>query len=128
MSYKYYYLSRPPGIGCQPSGFIEKEAWTPKQYPPEFPRGAWGWVEYEERLLMRDSWRSDLFPVDPVEQLCYRAWQEDKSSERAIRFLGWYFKLLRHTLEELKMDRDWWAEMILDYSITLEQVLEILEN
>lgn len=126
MPYKYFYLNRPPGIGCQPSGYSERETWYPKQFRDEFPRGAWGWVTYPERLKLYDAWAKDLFPADPVEQLCYRAWQDDRDPEKALRFLKKYFNLDASVLKTMA-DRSYEAELILETGCTFAEVKAILE-
>ncbi len=130
MTHKYYYLSRPPGIGCQPDGFLERKEWYPKRFPEEFPRGAWGWVTYPERLPMKSIWLKDLFPVERVEELCFRAWQDYRGGniKGALRFLDMYFEMGKDTLKVLAHDGDYWASLILETGCTSKQVKSILKN
>ena len=72
----YYYRNRPPGIGCQPSGFDPdtRECWHPRRGV----RGLLyhGQVSYSEPLKFEQVWRYELVPADPVENAEYAFWQE----------------------------------------------------
>ena len=69
---RYYYSLRPPGIGCQPDGFVEREMWWPKRnIPGDGEHDAFGWVEYPEPLPLETAWRYDLRPADPREKALY---------------------------------------------------------
>lgn len=48
--YRYYYLLRPPGPGCQPKGSAELHGYDCKTYEPKVGREVWGWVEYSYEL------------------------------------------------------------------------------
>lgn len=67
---KYLYRSRPPGIGCQASGWVEREAWSPPRAHPAGSAGQhfWGLVEYPEPLPRREVVRWELWPVDAKER------------------------------------------------------------
>lgn len=100
MASKYYYLNRPPGSGCQPDGFTNHESWLPKQCPSEFPRGAFGWVEYPEPLPLEAIWKYDLFPQDTLQRTIYLAWQDSNQDPVAARlFLKEFWDLDRATLD-----------------------------
>lgn len=78
--YRYYYAARPPGLGCQPTDFVQAEEWVPARCietvewrPVQCPEtGNWmpewyrhkslyfGWVEYERKLTGEELWRYDL--------------------------------------------------------------------
>ena len=91
---KYFYLTRPPGIGCQPDGYTDTQIWLPMQYPEEFPRGAFGYVIYSAPLPVSQILRYDLFPADPLEKALYMAWQdEEQNLLAALDILKSYFSL-----------------------------------
>lgn len=97
---KYFYRNRPPGIGCQPEGFTETQAWVPMQHPDQFPRGAFGYVIYSTPLPVNQVWRYDLFPADPLEKALYMAWQdEEQNLLGAVDILRSYFSLGPDALE-----------------------------
>lgn len=48
--YRYYYLLRPPGPGCQPKVSTELHAYDCKIYDEKAGREVWGWVEYDREL------------------------------------------------------------------------------
>ena len=75
---RYYYLNRPPGIGCQPDGFTERERWSPKREIPGTERTAHGWVEYLEKLDPYQIWKWEFYPADPVELEAYWDWREEE--------------------------------------------------
>jgi len=64
----YYYLNRPPGIGCQPGGFDPdtRETYLPGRYVKG--RHVLGKVEYPKRLPAEEVHRYDLFPADVRER------------------------------------------------------------
>lgn len=87
---RYYYLLRPPSIGCQPQGGINRETFT---YfgPVEALDGmkAHGWVEYDEPLEFDQIWRFDLMPANELERAKYRLWlYADRDPERVQRWLN----------------------------------------
>ena len=61
---KYYYLSRPPGIGCQPDGWANREVFSPARGPDDYGRVVHGWVKYEGPLDYCMVWKYDLIPAD----------------------------------------------------------------
>ena len=50
MSYKYYSVLRPVGIGTCPDNFSGFYNYQYRTYVDEIGREAWGWVEYAEPL------------------------------------------------------------------------------
>ena len=93
-TYKYFFLNRPPGIGCQPEGHTHLETWIPKQHPEEFPRGAWGYALYPAPLSLLDIWKKELYPANPLEKAVYLAWEDcNKDSRQAAIFLIEYWFL-----------------------------------
>ena len=78
--YEYYYLSRPPGIGCQPPGFDPdtRETWVPRRETS----GSyyWGKVSYPEGLSHEEICRYNLRPVDQVEYAHHVFWEKDAES------------------------------------------------
>lgn len=75
---RYYYLSRPPAIGCQPAGFTDREAWMPVQDIPGTEWPAFGWVEYAKPLDFIQVWKYDLRPADADELARYQEWREEE--------------------------------------------------
>jgi len=67
---EYLYRKRPPGIGCQPDGWIEREAWHPPREHPSGNEGQhfWGIIEYPEKLPISEIIRWDFWPVDATER------------------------------------------------------------
>lgn len=75
--YRYYLLNRPPGIGCQPDGFVDRETWLPSRKIPDGDYWhALGWVEYLRPLSMEEVWKKELRPADPEEWKAYLEWRE----------------------------------------------------
>lgn len=68
LSSRYYYQLRPPGIGCQPNGYLRWETFDFIQEVEDLPGRYHGFVEYPEPIDTYDAWRFDLTPADPVEQ------------------------------------------------------------
>lgn len=64
--YKYYYLVRPPNIGCQPDGYDSQESFVPRREVNG--RLVWGTVTYPRRLTADEVYRYDLAPTDIKEQ------------------------------------------------------------
>lgn len=52
--HRYYLTQRPPGIGCQPEGFIEVEWFVGRIFVPSIGREAWGYVEYDRKLTEKE--------------------------------------------------------------------------
>lgn len=101
-THKYFFLNRPPGIGCQPSGFSELVTWFPKEFPEDFPRGAFGFALYPNPLPLKDIWAKELFPADPLQRMVYIAWEDcDKDSWQAAIFLIEYWFLPEQELTYL---------------------------
>lgn len=87
MAYQYYLLSKPPGPGCQPPDFLEKESWLPRRFPVEFARGAFGIVTYPDPLAFDQIDTYDLFPLDLLEQVIYVVWIEAGEDESITHFI-----------------------------------------
>lgn len=53
---RYYCISRPPMVGGIPNSamLVDAEAFEERRYIPEIDRMAWGWVEYDHRLSMKE--------------------------------------------------------------------------
>ena len=66
MGVAYLMTSRPPGIGCQPDGWIERETWLPAHEVDG--RYFLGRVVYPERLSPEQVYRYELWPEDEVER------------------------------------------------------------
>ena len=50
MTFTYYMILRPVGIGCQPKGFVSYEDYGRRKYVPEIDHEAWGTVTYNREL------------------------------------------------------------------------------
>lgn len=61
--YHYLYLRRPPGVGCQPDGWISREGWLPTERKDG--EVSFGVVVYAEPLDPEDIQRFELRP-DPA--------------------------------------------------------------
>lgn len=72
--HRYYYLNRPPGIGCQKDGFVDRECWMPARVI-NVGRNALGWVDYPFRLDFEDIWKWELWPDDTDELESYCEWR-----------------------------------------------------
>ena len=75
--HRYYYLNRPPGISCQPDGFIDRERWAPAVTLNLGRRAvtrAHGFVEYPEPLEPAKVWKWELWPADDGEFDQYQNW------------------------------------------------------
>ena len=104
---KYYYLSRPPGIGCQPDGDISREAWSPtKPIPPlptqtvdDYRRPAHGFVLYAKPLSYYVAWKHDLLPAEETERLAWYLWiQGERDGASTMALLSSYLKIDPGTL------------------------------
>lgn len=62
----YYYKARPPGIGCQPSGWTIREPWLPAHEING--RLFLGLVEYAEPLSAEQIRRYGLWPASELER------------------------------------------------------------
>jgi hypothetical protein len=89
--YKYYYRNRPPGIGCQPDGFAEREQWLPAQDCPAGGGHCFGWVEYPARLSLDRVYRYDLVADDLLERAVYLFWRHFDDEANWLRFVEEYF-------------------------------------
>lgn len=100
-SFKYFYINRPAGYGCQPDGFDRHEAWIPARSVEGLgDRAFLGEVEYPIRLSPVDVWKYDLLPADPVERAKYALWLNcDRDAVEAERVFVEYRSL---GLDELK--------------------------
>ena len=69
---RYYYLSRPPGVGCQPGKWLRRRSYSPPRVPPrtldDYAQRVHGWVDYEGALDYYMIWRYDLIPSDLAER------------------------------------------------------------
>ena len=80
--HRYYYLNRPPSIGCQPDGFVDREAWMPARTHPVVGGGTrhfLGWVEYPTPLEPEQVWKWELLPRTAWETERYFQWREDNN-------------------------------------------------
>lgn len=129
-SHVYFYLNRPPGPGCQPDGFTSKETWLPKQFPQEFPRGAWGLVAYQKPLNFVQIDSYDLLPQNLLEKAVYVAWLEaDRDSGITQFVLDSYWQLSESELGRKILMDDFTAfdvKRLKDNGYTWEQVLSCL--
>ena len=75
--FRYWFLLRPPGIGCMPHGWALKEYWQPTQKIPGTERYAHGWVEYTKSLAHEQVWFFDLLPAQDED--AYWAWREEEN-------------------------------------------------
>lgn len=129
---KYYYLSRPPSIGTQPAGFVEQETWYPKEFSDNFPRGAFGWVKYDEPLTFYQAWKYDLMPADEPHSTLFNFWLHcDRDPQDTIKYIKVYYDLSDASLETFAVkDEDWASGLVRDLKVnhTFEQVKEILEK
>ena len=78
--YRYFYINRPPGIGCQPEGFVDREIWMPAKTHKVVGgnnRYFLGWVEYPEPLEPELVWKWELMPRDMCETNRYLDWREE---------------------------------------------------
>jgi len=95
MSHRYYYEFRPPGIGCQPDGWTNREGGLPKSkyiVPSGLPNkeksiSAFGWVEYDEPLSFDQIYKKDLIPHDPVERAKFYLWISHDRNEETVDWL-----------------------------------------
>ncbi len=80
---EYLYRTRPPGLGCQPNGWIEREAWHPSR---EHEAGSeeqyfWGHVTYAGPLTFPEIDRYELWPVSLTERAQYAFWGKGDDAE-----------------------------------------------
>lgn len=68
--HEYLYQNRPPGIGCQPEGSIDREAWLPARHHESGgpARHFLGGVTYARKLDYSEIRRYELWPVDELER------------------------------------------------------------
>lgn len=99
---KYYYLSRPPGIGCQPDDSISMETWCPVRPIPPLPtqmmndyrRPAHGFVLYAKPLSYYRAWKYDLLPADETERLAGYLWiQGERDRLDTLDLLSSYLEI-----------------------------------
>jgi hypothetical protein len=98
----YMMRNRPPGIGCQPDGFLwdETETWIPMRehpYPPRHLVGLrfLGKAVYPQALTFEQIWQYELWPEDPLEWAEYTFWREGEDGawlrkdylEQSVEFL-----------------------------------------
>lgn len=84
MPTQYLFKSRPPGIGCQPDGFVPDtmEAWYPAKSHESCPtRRFFGSVEYEEPLPFERIDHYSLYPVNLLERAEMVFWREGESAD-----------------------------------------------
>jgi hypothetical protein len=85
---RYYYLLRPPDIGCQPDGFAYRDGGLPRK-TIKTSNGdyvdAFGWVEYYTPLSFEQVWKYDLQPDNPVERGRFTLWLDCGRDEQYAR-------------------------------------------
>lgn len=75
----YLFRNRPPGIGCQPDGWVNRETWMPaKEIQDRFFLGQ---VEYAEPLPFEQVKRYELWPESELERAEYVFWLEDEDAD-----------------------------------------------
>ena len=80
--YRYFYINRPPGIGCQPVGFVDRETWMPTRTHKGVggnTRHFYGWVEYTEPLEPEQIWKWEFEPRNAWEVNQYWDWREENN-------------------------------------------------
>ena len=111
MPHRYYFLSRPPGIGCQPDGFANREYWRPKQEIPGTERTAHGWVEYPEKLTAEQVEHWSFWIADVLERAEYVFAGKDWLREN---YLSQPIEKLREYADEHRDLKAWAALVILE--------------
>jgi hypothetical protein len=114
--FKYYYLLRPPGIGCQPDNSIEREYWQPvRDIPiPDTSRHAHGWVTYADKLDIEVVWKYDLLPDNELERLNYLLWlHADRDYKERDWLFDDYSSVGEAELKRLKERGDYVAGLVL---------------
>lgn len=71
----YLYSHRPPGIGCQPDGWTDRETWLPAKIIGH--RYFFGRVEYDGGLSFETVSRYELWPKSELERAEMVFWRED---------------------------------------------------
>jgi len=78
--YRYYYTLRPPGIGCQPDGFVDRASFGRQGQRTKLIGGrdwtVYGWVEYHKPLGPEELFKWDLWPHNAGEVAGYLDWKE----------------------------------------------------
>jgi hypothetical protein len=108
---RYYYRSRPPGIGCQPDGFTGRESWLPARDCPMGMGHCFGWAEYPARLSLDRVYRYDLVADDLLERAVYVFRRHFDDEANWLRFVEEYFAA--GNLAQLAGRGDHIAEMVL---------------
>ena len=103
---RYFYLLRPPSIGCQPEGFTDRQGGLPKK-DWEMSSGqslhAFGYVEYFKPLKFEQIWRYDLLPDNDVERARLYFWEKaGRDARRAKEIESEYIAQGEAWLEENK--------------------------
>ena len=102
-TYRYFYLSRPPDIGCQPDGWLNREGGLPKKiYEVNGVfQNSFGAIEYPSLLPFEVSDKYDLMPADPKENALLHLWLwSDRNHADANLRISRYMSQM--TLEELR--------------------------
>lgn len=60
MTYTYYMILRPVGIGCQPRGFTSFRNYDRRSYVPAINHEAWGEVTYDRQLSPEEIKNYDM--------------------------------------------------------------------
>jgi len=77
--YRYYYLLRPPGIGCQPDNFVDRKGG--REQMTLIGGRNWtihGWVDYTQPLKAEELYKWDLWPHNAAEVVNYLDWKEEQ--------------------------------------------------
>jgi len=74
----YLFRNRPPGIGCQPDGWVNRETWMPAKEIQE--RFFLGQVEYAEPLPFEQVKRYELWPESELERAEMIFWLEGEDA------------------------------------------------
>jgi len=105
----YLYSSRPPGIGCQPDGWVDRETWLPAREVNG--RHHFGKVEYNVALSFEAIRRYELWPENELERAEMVFWREGPDAD-------WlrtdYLAADEELLQELKSsDAKAWAALVI---------------
>ena len=124
---RYFYRNRPPGIGCQPDGWEEREAWSPVRAVPEIASDLkhhhfHGWVEYQRALTPYICWKYELLPADPVERAVFMFYvSAGRDTPEMIRMIDDHMDCLSAN----EGGRDvlvWYASILRDAGLTGDEV------
>lgn len=109
----YLFLSRPPGIGCQPDGFDidSREAWLPRRdIGGIYCLGRCGW---HEKLSPRDVWHYSLRPESEIERAELVFWDHKDGFSEWLRedYMSQPDEFLKEYAD--KGDNKAWAALVL---------------